>query len=198
LDHGHDPWTEEAGDVERLAFFSDAVFAIAMTLLVVDLERPQIPEDASARALRDALLDHWPDVTSYVVSFLVIGNYWAGHHRLLRWFARADRGLVWRNLLVLLGVAFVPYPTSVLSDYAPNPTAVVFYAATLAIVGAIWWETWLRCAKAVACARTRSPLGDLYLGLAAGAAAGLSRLDRSRPGRTPRRLDACLGADPAV
>lgn len=142
MENGLDPWREEAGEVERLAFFSDAVFAIAMTLLVVDLERPQIPEDASARALRDTLLDHWPDVLSYVVSFLVIGIYWATHHRLFRWIARADRGLVWRNLLVLLGVAFVPYPTSVLSDYAPNATAVVFYAATLALVGTIWWETW--------------------------------------------------------
>jgi uncharacterized membrane protein len=139
---GPDPWREEAGEVERLAFFSDAVFAIAMTLLVVELERPQVPEDASARALRDALLDRWPDALSYAVSFLVVGLYWAGHHRLLRWIARADRGLVWRNLLVLLGVAFVPYPTAVLGDYAPNPTAVVFYAATLALVGALWWATW--------------------------------------------------------
>jgi uncharacterized membrane protein len=139
---GPDPWREEAGEVERLAFFSDAVFAIAMTLLVVELERPQVPEDASARALRDALLDRWPDVLSYAVSFLVVGLYWAGHHRLLRWVARADRRLVWGNLLVLLGVAFVPYPTAVLGDYAPNPTAVVFYAATLAAVGALWWATW--------------------------------------------------------
>lgn len=143
-----DPWAEEAGGVERLALFSDAVFAIAMTLLVVDLARPPLPRDASAAALRAALLTERWDVLAYAVSFLGIAYYWVGHHRLLRWVERADRGFVWRNLFVLLAIAFVPYPTAVLGDFAPNPTAVAFYAATLAAVGLLWWGAWSHAVRA--------------------------------------------------
>lgn len=129
--------------LERLTFFSDAVFAIAMTLLALDLRLPAGGESPSNAQLLTQLLGLWPKYLAYVVSFMAIGTFWLGHHRRFRLIRRCDRGLLALNLLFLMVIAFVPFPTSVISE-SGNRTATIFYALTMTLGGlmlaALWWH----------------------------------------------------------
>lgn len=128
---------------DRLLFFSDAVFAIAITVLVLDFKVPDVPRDNAELELLRALLGLWPRFLGYVISFAVIGLYWVAHHRLFRYIERYDTGLLQLNLLPLLSVAFLPFPTAVLSSYEYTHTAVVFYALSLSLCAIafaiVWW-----------------------------------------------------------
>lgn len=124
----------EHAKLERLTFFSDAVFAIAMTLLVIEVRLPEL-HAATDGALAQALLDLLPNYIGFIISFLVIGRFWTGHHRLMSMIDRADPALVRANLLLLMAVAFMPFPTAVLSDYSLLRVAIGFYTAYLMLVG---------------------------------------------------------------
>jgi uncharacterized membrane protein len=128
--------------LERLIFFSDAVFAIAITLLALDIRLPAGGESPSNAQLLAQLLGLWPKYLAYVVSFLAIGTFWIGHHRRFKFIRRCDRGLLALNLLFLMVVAFIPFPTSVISE-SGNRTATIFYALTMTLGGlmlaALWW-----------------------------------------------------------
>jgi uncharacterized membrane protein len=130
----------KAGEIEydRILFFSDAVFAIAITLLIVDLRVPDVAHVQSGRELRDAI----PQILGFAGSFALIGLFWLAHHNLFRYIKGLDRGLVLLNLLFLGTIAFVPYPTALLSAAGDQVPATVFYAASLAAVGlaeaAVW------------------------------------------------------------
>ncbi len=117
--------------LERIIFFSDAVMAIAITLLAIDIRLPQIPGEA----LPAALLDLWPCYLSFAISFLVIGSYWWVHHRAFRTVRRYDEGLIWLNLLFLLCVAFLPFASAVLGEHGDEPVAATFYALCVAATG---------------------------------------------------------------
>lgn len=125
--------TEQA-KLERLIFFSDAVFAIAMTLLVVDVRLPPLRSVTDA-ALGQALVDLLPNYIGFVVSFLVIGRFWVGHHRLMGMLHSAGPAVVRANLFLLMAVAFMPFPTAVLSDFALLRVAIGFYTGLLVVVG---------------------------------------------------------------
>ncbi len=119
---------------ERLQFFSDAVFAIAITLLVIEVRVPHmaVPTDAG---LRTGLLALIPNYISFLISFFVIGRFWMGHHRLFGYLADWDAGLVRINLLFLFTIAFMPFPTAVIGEYPGAQTAQVFYAGWLILAG---------------------------------------------------------------
>ena len=119
-----------------MVFFSDAVFAIAMTLLVVDLHLPDLASDTD-QAIADALWGARWDVFAYVLSVLVIGSYWLGHWRRYHHIQRVDRRHAFLNLLFLGTVAFIPFPTSVLGTAGDRPVTVAFYAVTVSIVSAL-------------------------------------------------------------
>lgn len=127
--------------LERLVFFSDAVFAIAITLLSIELRLPETDASLTNSELWQAILSIWPKYLAFVISFLVIGGLWIGHHRRFRHIKRYDRRLVFLNLLLLMAVAFVPFPTSLISDYG-NRTATVFYAMVMILINAISATTW--------------------------------------------------------
>ncbi|MFT3975704.1 MAG: TMEM175 family protein [Sphingomonas bacterium] len=124
----------EQGKLERLTFFSDAVFAIAMTLLVIEVRVPHLAVQ-SDRALARALVDLVPNYIGFIVSFVVIARFWMAHHRLMGLLERGDQRLVRANLALLMAIAFMPFPTAVLSDYAIERVAVGFYAVWLMLVG---------------------------------------------------------------
>lgn len=128
--------------LERLVFFSDAVFAIAITLLALEIRLPALEQGITDAMLLRSLVELWPKYLSFVVSFLVIGAFWVGHHRKFRLIERYDRRLIWLNLLLLMTVAFIPFPTSVISEYG-NTTGTIFYAASMTVSGlvlaALWW-----------------------------------------------------------
>ncbi len=128
--------TPEAGRLgfDRVVFFSDAVFAIAITLLVVDLRLPELVSDTE-QALTDALWAARWEVFAYALSVLVIGSFWLAHWRRYHHIVRVDRRHAFLNLLLLGAVAFIPFPTSVLGAAGDPPVAVAFYAVSVALAG---------------------------------------------------------------
>jgi uncharacterized membrane protein len=132
----------ESLGLERLVFFSDAVFAIAITILVLDIRLPAGEEAFTNAQLSAQLLGIWQKYLAYIISFLVIGSFWTSHHRKFRYIRRYDSNLLLLNLLLLMAIAFIPFPTSVISEYG-NRTATIFYALTMIVSGlmsvALWW-----------------------------------------------------------
>ena len=128
--------------MERLIFFSDAVFAIAITLLVLDIRLPTAGDSLTDAELSQLLLGIWPKYMAYVISFLVIGMFWIGHHRKFRFIQRYDNRLLLLNVLLLMVIAFTPFPTTLISEYV-NRTATIFCALVMILSSllsfAIWW-----------------------------------------------------------
>ena len=109
----------EPYSTQRLEAFSDGVFAIAITLLILDVRVPRdLPETTR---LIDALLANWPSYFAFLTSFATIGIMWVNHHRLFGCIARADHGLLIWNGLLLLGITFVPFPTALIAEYIGHP-----------------------------------------------------------------------------
>ncbi len=129
-----DSTRRQARDLDRLVFFSDAVMAIAITLLVIDLRLPDLPPITTDAELRAAMADLAPRLFSFFLSFTVIGMWWTTHHRLFGSVARLDNRLLVLDLAFLGAIAFLPFPTSILGR-TPLPTAVGLYAATNAVIG---------------------------------------------------------------
>ena len=132
---------EAAVGTERLVAFSDGVFAVAITLLVLDVRLPDLPAHVSNGALAAALVSILPKIGGYVLSFLVVGEFWYLHHQRFRYIVRCDSPLIWLNLLLLLTVSFVPFASAVLSEYG-NATSHALYDGTMALtalLSAILW-----------------------------------------------------------
>jgi len=128
----------------RLEAFSDGVFAIAITLLVLDLAVPVTK--TSENHLLDAIGDEWPGYLGYVVSFATVGALWLGHNAITDYLDRADTTLLRLNLLLLFFVSFLPFPTRLLSEYIRSDqaerVAVTFYGLTLLVAGALLSVFW--------------------------------------------------------
>ena len=120
-------------EFERLVFFSDAVMAIAITLLAIEIKVPEIAIDLAAQELPQAIADLWPKLLAFFISFVVIGGNWISHHAMFRMLRRYDRRLLWLNLIHLLFVALMPFTTAVVGEYGILPFVQVFYAASVAI-----------------------------------------------------------------
>lgn len=132
---------------ERVVFFRDAVFAIVITLLVLELKVPHLAEH-NEPSLQHALVDLIPNVLGFVVSFLIIGLMWVEHHRIFRYIDDYDAGLLWRNLLLLLCVSFVPFPTALFSENFWSRTAFILYTASFGGVATAKLLIWRHAAKA--------------------------------------------------
>lgn len=141
--------SEPAGEREtgRLEAFSDGVFAIAITLLVLDLRVPQLEADVSSGAVLAALSREWPAYLAFVTSFTSVLIMWMNHHSLFKMARRADAHLMLANGFLLLLVTAVPFPTALLSEYLRSPaatTVAAVYAGTFVVVGLafnILWRT---------------------------------------------------------
>jgi uncharacterized membrane protein len=125
-------------DTGRLEAFSDGVFAIAITLLVLEIS---VPDDAFDDLVR-AIAEQWPSYLAYVTSFLTIGALWLAHHGLFRRSSAADSVVVRLNIVLLMAVSFLPFPTSLVAEALDRgdaeTTAVIFYGATLLAVSALF------------------------------------------------------------
>ena len=128
--------------MERLVFFSDAVFAIAITLLSIEIESPSKHGALNNSELFSGLIKLWPNYIAYVISFLVVGLFWKGHHAKFRIIIRYDNKLILINLLFLLVIAFTPFPTRILAENR-NQVATICYAMTMVVAsvlsGLVWW-----------------------------------------------------------
>jgi uncharacterized membrane protein len=137
-----DPGRKTRLSIERLVFFSDAVFAIAITLLILDIGVPSGTASADSRGLFLSLVSLWPKYLAYFISFWVIGLSWISHHRKFLFIERADYPLLTLNLLLLMIIAFVPFPTAVMSE-SVTFTASAFYALTMILAslsGLLLWR----------------------------------------------------------
>jgi uncharacterized membrane protein len=127
---------------ERLETFSDGVFAIAITLLVLTIAPPGHYSDLARELGR-----RWPALAAYVVSFIVIGIMWLNHHTIFSHLGQVDRGLFYLNLLLLMTIVFIPYPTGVFGEAlrrgAGERTAAIFYSAVMATNACVWAALWL-------------------------------------------------------
>ncbi len=137
---------DDGAGFERLIFFSDAVFAIAITLLALEIRLPVDAADLSDLQLMTFLMSIWPKYLSFIISFLVIGNFWIAHHRRFRMITRYDTRLLLLNLFMLMSIAFIPFPTSILSENS-NRTSTIFYALSITLTGLLsallwWYASW--------------------------------------------------------
>ncbi len=142
--------TAPAGEKEtgRLEAFSDGVFAIAITLLILEIKVPHDAKDGTA--LFNSLLGLWPSYLAFLTSFATIGIMWINHHRMLLYVRRSDHALLVLNGLLLLAITFVPFPTAVLAEYLDKDksgTAIVaamFYSGVFAVIAIffnlLWWH----------------------------------------------------------
>ncbi len=121
-------WTDSGTDIQRTVSFSDAVIAIAITLLALDLKVPQVPESSAAAELPRALLEIWPNLFSFVLSFWIIGSYWLAHHRISRLVGAYDRRMQLINLLFLMWIVLMPFSTALVGEYEHQQLPVVIYA----------------------------------------------------------------------
>jgi uncharacterized membrane protein len=131
--------TSEEDQLARVEFFSDAVFAIAITLLVLDIS---VPNRLPARAIPTELEHLIPQVAAYVLSFAVVGIFWLSHHRMFHYLRRQDTTLLLLNLLFLLLIALLPFPTKLLADYGTATVVAVLYPAMLSLTALALYAIW--------------------------------------------------------
>ena len=125
--------------LERLIFFSDAVFAIAITLLVIEIHPPHLESGNPSTALAQ-LAGIWPSIFGFVLSFLVIGRFWIGHHAALSGVPSFSPRLLLPNLTMLMAIAFMPFVTALMSQNPGNLVAFACYHLFLSLTGLInWW-----------------------------------------------------------
>jgi uncharacterized membrane protein len=128
----------------RVEAFSDGVFAVAITLLVLNLQLPANPGSLPA-----ILLHLWPKFLIYALSFVIVGIYWVGHHNTFHYIQRTDRILLWLNILLLLFIVFIPFPTALVGEYGITGTypdaqiAIGMYGGTLIATGCVLETLWL-------------------------------------------------------
>jgi uncharacterized membrane protein len=128
-------------ETSRVEAFSDGVFAIAITLLILEIKVPP----AGSGALPRDLLRQWPSYFSFLISFAFIGIMWINHHRLFTHIARCDDALLILNLLLLLGVVVVPFPTAVLATHlgqSDQLTALILYNSTYLFIAVFFNLLW--------------------------------------------------------
>jgi uncharacterized membrane protein len=116
----------------RLEAFSDGVFAIVITLLILNIRLPDVKYDELPSALRDVV----PSILAYVMSFAIIGLYWISHHQSFQYIAKVDRSFLWMNILLLLFISFIPFPTSLLGKYPFKEIPVLIYGLNLLVANA--------------------------------------------------------------
>ena len=132
-------WRRSSDELEfdRVAFFSDAIYAIAITLIAVGIGAPVVKDTTSASDFLDALWDKRPEIIAFFVSFAVLSFFWASHHSFFSRLQGVDGRLRTWNLLYLAFVAFLPFPSLLLGQYVDNPGAVGFFAVSVGTISAM-------------------------------------------------------------
>jgi uncharacterized membrane protein len=132
--------------LERLIFFSDAVFAIAITLLVIEIKIPELKEGETLteNLLLDKLSDLIPKFVGFMISFWIIGQYWIVHHRMFSFVINFTDRLIWLNILFLFAIALMPFSTGFYSEYVLKGVVspVIFYTANIVLLGIANFLMW--------------------------------------------------------
>ena len=131
---------------DRVVYFSDAVFAIAITLLVIDLRPPNVP-GADYEAALQALFGHPSPFIATAIGFLVVGSYWTSHRGIFALLLKTDGLVIWTNLFFLFWVAIQPFFTAAMAEHDPTRTSVVAYAACQVFAGLAQLGLWASAAR---------------------------------------------------
>jgi TMEM175 potassium channel family protein len=142
-----EPMARGPSETARVEAFSDGVFAIAITLLVLEIRVPSADLTGHGSTLLPALLRLWPSYLGYIISFVTIGVMWVNHHSMFVLIQRPDRYFLLVSVFFLMCIAFLPFPTAVLAEYLPDPkgrvVAVAAYSASFVLIAlaynAVWW-----------------------------------------------------------
>ena len=126
-------------DKSRMEAFSDGVFAIAITILILELKIPVVSPDK----IIVASINQLPKLLAFVLSFIIIGTYWVAHHSMVSFIKKVNRTVLWFNLLNLLFICFLPYPTGMLGEYPFNQFVICLYAISLSCVNITGTAFWL-------------------------------------------------------
>lgn len=118
----------------RTEAFTDGIFAIIITLLVLEIKVPHIGNPESFEELSVAITGLIPKIASWVLSFFTVAVIWVNHHRIFKEVKGVDSGLFWLNALLLLFTSFIPFPTALLGDYPNNDLAIVIYGVTMMLM----------------------------------------------------------------
>lgn len=146
------------GSLERLAALSDGIFAVAMTLLVLDLRLPAAGAVHNEAGLGRALLALAPHLVVYLMSFLTLGIFWVGQQTQLNHLARADRDLAWIHLAFLFAVTLMPFSTRLMTAFLAYRVALVAYWANILLLGVMLFASW-RYATRAGLVRDDAPAG---------------------------------------
>jgi uncharacterized membrane protein len=129
----------------RTEAFSDGVFAIVITLLILEIKVPDphsIPAGQIAHELPHRLWELKAVFIAYVLSFFIVGTFWVAHHNIFKLFRRTDRMFMWINLALLMCVAFIPFPTALIGEYVDQPIATVVYGLTVTACSVLLLALW--------------------------------------------------------
>ena len=126
----------------RVENLGDGIFAIAMTLLILEFHVPQLGGPSVSRALAQALIEMWPVLICYAMSFLILGVLWIGHHNQFHFIRRTDRLMLWINLAFLMSIAFIPFSTGLLGRYPAERLTIEVYGTNLALSGLTLYGHW--------------------------------------------------------
>ncbi len=129
--------------VHRLAALTDGVFAIVMTLLVLEIGIPEIAPSSLHAELPRRLLELWPKFLSYAISFIILGMFWYLHHISFHHIKRSDNGLIWLNIFFLMFIALIPFSTSLFGDYTKEQLPLVIYAVNIILVSVMRLIIWI-------------------------------------------------------
>jgi uncharacterized membrane protein len=127
----------------RIEALNDGLFAIAMTILVLEFKVPNLPHNAPNVQVIPALLKLWPEFLAYAVSFISLGVYWIGHHHMYHCIRRVDRVMLWLNIFFFMFVSFLPFATSILNAFKEAQIAPVLFGANISIIGWILYLQWI-------------------------------------------------------
>jgi uncharacterized membrane protein len=126
----------------RVEALSDGVFAIAMTLLIIEVHVPHV-DTANASALGQALRELSPRIGAFVVSFLILGTLWIGHQNHFVHIRKSNCTLLWLNIGILCAIAFLPFSTAFLAEYWNQPLGGALYGINLLVAGVFLWLHWV-------------------------------------------------------
>lgn len=133
---------EDKFGLDRIVFFTDAVIAIAITLLVIEIQAPELEHHLINSELANRVFEMWPKYLGYMVSFLVISMYWVAHHRIFKNINNYNRKLMYINIIFLMCIAFMPFVTSLLFEYPAQFISVAAYASLVMIIGLALLGVW--------------------------------------------------------
>jgi len=127
---------------ETLVAFSDGIFTIAITLLILEIRLPEIPSSEIDARFVESMVAIMPKVLGFILSFFIIAMYWLSYHRIFHFIQKTDRLLMLQNILFLFFIVLMPFSTYLIGLYGAHETVVIFYAANITVTSAILYAMW--------------------------------------------------------